>query len=635
MKIKKNDILPWILCGAVVLSWVIFYALHIGKLLDSGMASEMLLSEILAKEHGIITPNWNYSTELRVLNNQLFYSLFLSLTGSYAASRILSGVALFLILALSSFYFCVQAGIKKMYPLMLMLLFLPVSGEYAYYMLYGLSYIPYVTITFTSIALLLHIRRSAEKKKKLLLTAALFVLAFLAGLSGTRQLVICYIPMFLLFFTESIREKKTTLPETLIALAGGLTGNAVNTNVLATAYHFNSRGDLSFTAYLPEKAGELLMGIVHGYGYTEGPAVFFAVLANICALLILVCIVHYYVNVFAKNESRTAEERILAELVLLMVVVYFLLYLFTDLFYEECCVLLFTVFAAPLICFSLTHYEPEENGGFPVWKGMIPLLGLLAVFVAGIATYSNLAGTDKTSTLKEISEELVSQGYDSGYASYWNGNIMTELSDGRFEMFNWDDYVTEKIDVEELYLLNQPISHEEKKPEGKVFILLSTQEEGECPLVRYLTEENEAARNEEYVAYGFNDYEDMLSSLSDFEYDLSEGNWLAGNGKTEQGNWVLPIGSVSNGPNITFYTGDYEILIEGSGIDRLTYDVTSEFGETVLKDTLAENDSEHMKIEVVVPENTYHVELRLKNITPEDIVITKITIRRVGGKDAL
>ena len=212
---------------------------------------------------------------------------------------------------------------------------------------------------------------------------------------------------------------------------------------------------------------------------------------------------------------------------------------------------------------------------------------------------------------------------------------MTELSDGRFEMFNWDDYVTEKIDVEELYLLNQPISHEEKKPEGKVFILLSTQEEGECPLVRYLTEENEAARNEEYVAYGFNDYEDMLSSLSDFEYDLSEGNWLAGNGKTEQGNWVLPIGSVSNGPNITFYTGDYEILIEGSGIDRLTYDVTSEFGETVLKDTMVENDPEHMKLAVSVPENTYHVELRLKNITPEDIVITKIMIRRVGGTDAL
>ena len=628
MKIKKCNFLPWILCGAVVLAWVIFYVLHVGKLLDSGMASEMVLSEILAKEHGIITPNWNYSSELKVLNNQLFYSLFLSLTGSYHVSRILSGVVLFLLLALSSFYFCLQAGLKKKYPLMLILLFLPVSGEYAYYMLYGMSYIPYVAISFTSIALLLHIRRSAEKKKKILLTVGLFVLAFLAGLGGTRQLVICYIPMLLLFFMESIREKKTTLPEALIALAGGMAGNAVNTNVLSASYHFNSNGDLSFTGYLPEKAGELLMGIFHGYGYTEGPAVFLSVLANICALLIVVCIVHYYVSVFAKNKSRTGEERILSELVLMMAAVYFLLYLFTDLFYEECCVLLFTVFAAPLICFALEHYEPEEKTGFPVWKGMIPLLGLLAVFVAGICTYSDLAGTDKTSALSEISEQLVSQGYDSGYASYWNGNIMTELSDGRFEMFNWDDYVTEKIDVEELYLWNQPISHEEKKPEGKVFILLSTEEEGECPLVRYLTEEEEAARNDDYVAYGFTDYENMLSCLSGFEYDLSEGNWLAGNGKVEHDTWVLPIGSVSNGPNITFYTGDYEILIEGSGIDRLTYDVTAEFGEVTLKDTLAENDTEHMKIAVSVPENTYHVELRLKNITVEDIVITKISIQR-------
>ena len=61
--------------------------------------------------------------------------------------------------------------------------------------------------------------------------------------------------------------------------------------------------------------------------------------------------------------------------------------------------------------------------------------------------------------------------------------------------------------------------------------------------------------------------------------------------------------------------------------------MTAEFGEVTLKDTLAENDKEHMKIEVSVPENTYHVELRLKNITVEDIVITKISIQRVGGKD--
>ena len=75
------------------------------------------------------------------------------------------------------------------------------------------------------------------------------------------------------------------------------------------------------------------------------------------------------------------------------------------------------------------------------------------------------------------------------------------------------------------------------------------------------------------------------------------------------------------------------MLIEGSGLDRITYDVTAEFGEVLLKDTMVENDAEHMKLSISVPENTYHVELHLKNITPEDIVIKKISIQRTGGVD--
>ena len=76
MKAKNYRFLPWIIMGAVVLAWVFFYMLHIEKLLDAEMSGEMVLSGLLAKEHSIITPNWNYSTDIRVLNNQLFFSHF-------------------------------------------------------------------------------------------------------------------------------------------------------------------------------------------------------------------------------------------------------------------------------------------------------------------------------------------------------------------------------------------------------------------------------------------------------------------------------------------------------------------------------------------------------------------------------
>lgn len=39
--------------------------------LDADMASEQLLANLLAQEGGVMSTNWYYSTELRVLNTQL------------------------------------------------------------------------------------------------------------------------------------------------------------------------------------------------------------------------------------------------------------------------------------------------------------------------------------------------------------------------------------------------------------------------------------------------------------------------------------------------------------------------------------------------------------------------------------
>ena len=52
------------------------------------MSSEMVLADVLAKSRNIIlSKNWNYSTELRLLNNQIIYELFLA----FAAAAKLTG----------------------------------------------------------------------------------------------------------------------------------------------------------------------------------------------------------------------------------------------------------------------------------------------------------------------------------------------------------------------------------------------------------------------------------------------------------------------------------------------------------------------------------------------------------------
>lgn len=54
----------------------LWYQLVPGKwIVDSDLASEMILSDLLNKEGTIISHNWFYSTELKVVNLQWFYRL--------------------------------------------------------------------------------------------------------------------------------------------------------------------------------------------------------------------------------------------------------------------------------------------------------------------------------------------------------------------------------------------------------------------------------------------------------------------------------------------------------------------------------------------------------------------------------
>ena len=68
--------LPWLWMAAAYL----LYQLVPGKwIVDSDLASEMILSDLLNKEGSIISHNWFYSTELKVVNLQWFYRLGLLL----------------------------------------------------------------------------------------------------------------------------------------------------------------------------------------------------------------------------------------------------------------------------------------------------------------------------------------------------------------------------------------------------------------------------------------------------------------------------------------------------------------------------------------------------------------------------
>ena len=84
---KVCKALPWICLIGLFVFLSAFMQLHGDCLTDSDISSEMLLAEILNGEHALVSKNWYYSTELRVLNIQLLYSFFFHLFGDWTMVR--------------------------------------------------------------------------------------------------------------------------------------------------------------------------------------------------------------------------------------------------------------------------------------------------------------------------------------------------------------------------------------------------------------------------------------------------------------------------------------------------------------------------------------------------------------------
>ena len=101
-------ICSWIALIVVFAALVLYMGLHGKDLLDADMSSELVLAQQLKQTGGILSSNWYYSTEVRVLNTQLVYSLLFHAFDDWQTVRLVGNITLYLVL-LGSYYFFLQA----------------------------------------------------------------------------------------------------------------------------------------------------------------------------------------------------------------------------------------------------------------------------------------------------------------------------------------------------------------------------------------------------------------------------------------------------------------------------------------------------------------------------------------------
>lgn len=527
------------LAGACLLLIIvnIFWGNH---WIDSDMAAEMIFAKLLSEEGKLIaTSDWYYSTEFRVLYTQLIMGPLHRIFSSWHVIRVITNVVFYAFVYASFCYVCRPLGIKKRnVRLCALALFVPVSEAVMTHLQMGNTYMSHVILSFLTFGLFLRLadRDCRVGSRRFILCSILFaVLCSILGASGVRYLLDLLVPIFItaaLFimrghgfaafreepskgtFTGMIKcEQARYFYVSMAGMVFGGMGYLVNALYISKLYQFQTYDTTYFIKVhegvfmdrVQNAVGELLQM----FGYIENKA-FLSLrgLITMLAFVMIGCLGYIWAKAMRYSEARTLalEEPSVQNqrrFTVLFTGVSMVLHLFVFIFTTSTMVDRYFIPIAIFFLITTAIYMEWEARVFDRVAVCLILGGCLCL--AGMKTYFSFVTNDKNASRYEVADFLMEEGYSFGYASYWNSNIMTEISNGELEMANlWS--------LESLgdFKWSSRVSSYEPK-EGKIFLIAANEELYELKEHGMLEKEPIIFTNQDYTVLHFDCQEDFLA----------------------------------------------------------------------------------------------------------------------------
>lgn len=475
--------------------------------IDADMSSEMVLAKLLSRDGGILSKNWCYSSELRVLNNQLVFAPLFALFDNWQLVRTL-GTAIVLAMMTMCYIFMARsirlswAGTFASGGVLL----LPLSGSYTYSVLTGLFYVPHISLSFLLFGLYCRYIGAGRKKPILAVLAAL--LAFAAGLGGVRQLFIFTAPAFftavILLFEDGLRrpacgERKDLAMVSVVSLAASAGGCLVNRGLLQQIYVFCNYGentygrDVMFTGFSTDGFKFYIDSIIELFGYRSGPLFSGILVYNILFGCILLAVM-FAVRAVLKDKGGMFTLRAETVFFLTAFAMLGLVYCFTDLDRVSRYCVPVVVFAVPVVFMSFERWSAETK-----IKSAAAAVFVCLLVLCSANTYRVSSGYDANRDIKDVVRVIRNEGYTDGYSSFWTGNLITELSNGTVDMrIVGGDMIVTAEDMSYVYEWLQTTEHKDTVPSGRCFLVLFNFE-ANLPIEPLYA-------NQTYKLYGFNSF---------------------------------------------------------------------------------------------------------------------------------
>lgn len=515
---KVWQALPWLWMAAAYL-FDLWYQLVPGKwIVDSDLASEMILSDLLNKEGTIISHNWFYSTELKVVNLQWFYRLgLLIFPNDWHLARTFGMAITLALFAAAMLFFVKCAGLGRAGLWMVGTLLWPFGQHYLVYAIYGGYYLVYTFFYMLVLALVLR-SLNADKKHCALQWVLACVITAVAGMNGVKQLMVFHAPLclaaaILLVLAlhscgktnwkaalDACRKEVRLLAASLVTAVAAAAGYFVSNAVLSRMYDFKS---YNFIVWNRDEdwftLDRILMDFFHEFGYENGSGVFhFGGIAAAVGLLLGCWMFFCIVRLLLRLDKLERNDKLLVLLLVAMLAVCGVAYTYFHEYY-----LYFWLMNMPVaIAVMAVEIKTED----------FHILGARQLLGVGLAACFTLCAVSTVRQEQEhpylahkglntAAEWLVDNGYTQGYSTFWNGNAMTELTSGKLEV-----WTLQSLDRDDVPNWLQPKSHLTTDPEHP-FLLIDTETDGpaeNAKLIQY-GDCTEVYNDGRYVIYDFAD----------------------------------------------------------------------------------------------------------------------------------
>lgn len=489
---SKNIILSVIFIDilfVLVYSLFVNYPSHV----DSDLASELLLAKECIKEKSFWPLGWYYATEVRVLYTQLIATPLFLIFSDWNTVKALTSLIALIILCLIFWRYLDYLNVKTVWIKLLCCIFViaPFSEREWYTMGGENYYIPHVIMQFIYVGTFLKLCFATKSEKDKKRTAIFFyVWAFICGLSTIRYVINFLFPLFLSVLTLKLTDKKanakiTDIKEfwlkdsllfysTIGMFIGGV-GYICNSTLLQALYTFSHWEKITFNTLGEFSLTTIIVSIFKIFGYQNNVGVFSPLgVINIFLYIGLVIFVVFYVQSI-KHDLPSPQKVFLTFASITFGCNIFVLFA-TE--FKNYHLIPVTINFIPAIAIML---ENKNLSSLKRWFLGVTWSTLL--ITSSFSTIQYMMTTDENTDKYAVIDYLDKSGYKFGYATFWNANVVTYLTNGKIEIAGQDKdrvenghlYINPKYDPD-IWLCPKRYFDDNYHADEKIFFLVSNDE---------------------------------------------------------------------------------------------------------------------------------------------------------------